>query len=130
MKSDISLEKRMFVNELHAPTRRNFKRRSVVVKGYDDLWQADVVEMRLYSRFNSGYKYILTVIDVLGKHAWAIPLKTKGGIEAVEAFSTIFRDYKKLRKICKPTKEKNFTTEIFGNLSRNMTSIITRHTQL
>ncbi|XP_020298677.1 uncharacterized protein LOC109862918, partial [Pseudomyrmex gracilis] len=31
--------------------------------------------MRPYSRFNSGYHYILTVIDVLSKYAWAIPLK-------------------------------------------------------
>ncbi|XP_067209967.1 uncharacterized protein [Linepithema humile] len=65
MKNDISLEKRLLVNELHAPARRNFKRRFVVVKEYDDLWQADVVEMRSYSRFNSGYKYILSVINVL-----------------------------------------------------------------
>ena len=40
-----SLEKRRLVNELHAPAKRNFKRRHVVVKGYDDLWQADIVEM-------------------------------------------------------------------------------------
>ena len=38
-----SLEKRILVDELHAPARRNFKRRHVVVKGYDDLWQADIV---------------------------------------------------------------------------------------
>ena len=38
-----SLEKRILVDELHAPARRNFKRRRVVVKGYDDLWQADIV---------------------------------------------------------------------------------------
>ena len=35
----------------------------------DDLWQADVIEMRLYTRFNRTYYYILTVIDVLSKHA-------------------------------------------------------------
>ena len=69
---DVSFEKKILVNELHAPARRNFKRRSVIVKGYDDLWQADIVEMRPYARFNNSYKYILTVIDVLSKHAWAI----------------------------------------------------------
>ena len=51
-----SLEKIILVNELHAPVRRNFKRRHVVVKGYDDLWQADIVEMRPYARANKGYK--------------------------------------------------------------------------
>ena len=75
----MSVEKRKFENELHAPARRNFPRRRVVVHDLwrDDLWQADVVEMRPYARFNKGYNYILTVIDVLSKYAWALPLKSK-----------------------------------------------------
>ena len=76
-----SLEKWRLVKELHAPARKNFPRRRVIVSGYDDIWQADVVEMRLYTRFNKGYCYILTVINVLSKHAWAVPLKTKNGNE-------------------------------------------------
>ena len=46
------------VEELHAPARRNFPRRRVIVRGYDDLWQADIVEMRPYSGFNRGHHYI------------------------------------------------------------------------
>ncbi|XP_020297547.1 uncharacterized protein LOC109862061 [Pseudomyrmex gracilis] len=71
----VTIKKQHLVEELHAPARRNFPRRRVIVREYDDLWQADVVEMRPYSRFNKGYHYILTVIDVLSKYAWAIPLK-------------------------------------------------------
>jgi len=41
----------------------------VIVRGYNDLWQADIVKMHLYSRFNKCYHYILTVIDVLSKYA-------------------------------------------------------------
>jgi len=37
--------------------------------------------MRPYTRFNRGYHYILTVIDVLSKHARAEPLKAKSGNE-------------------------------------------------
>ncbi|KYQ48390.1 hypothetical protein ALC60_12571, partial [Trachymyrmex zeteki] len=71
--------KRSLVDELHAATRRNFPRRRVIVYGYDDLWQADVVEMRPYKRYNRGYHYILTVIDVLSKHAWAYHSKPRAG---------------------------------------------------
>ena len=81
----ISSEKQRLVEELHASARRNFPRRRVIVRGYDDLWQADIVEMRPYSRFNKGYHYILTVIDVLSKYAWALPLKSKGGSETAKA---------------------------------------------
>jgi len=73
----ISVEKRQLVEELHASARKNFPRRRVIVQGYDDLWQADIVEMHPYSRFNEGYHYILTVIDVLNKYAWAVPSKVK-----------------------------------------------------
>ncbi|KMQ82264.1 maverick integrase, partial [Lasius niger] len=64
-------EKQQLVEELHAPVRKNFPRRRVIVRGYDNLWQADVVETRPYARFNKGHNYILTVIDVLSKYAWA-----------------------------------------------------------
>ncbi|XP_024868142.1 uncharacterized protein LOC112452256, partial [Temnothorax curvispinosus] len=89
---DNNIEKRRLVDELHAPARRNFPRRHVIVRRYNDLWQADIVEMRPYSRFNGGYHYIITVIDVLSKYAWAVPLKGKGGSETADAIAEIIRD--------------------------------------
>ena len=59
-----SHKKRQLIEDLHAPARRHVPRRRVIVHGYDDLWQADIVGMRPYSRFNQGHHYILTVIDV------------------------------------------------------------------
>ena len=103
-----SSEKRQLVDELHAPARRNFPRRRVIVCGYDDLWQADMVEMRPYSRFNGGYHYILTVIDVLSKHAWAVPLKTKSGDETAKAIAKIIRDDERCPKNLQTDKGKEF----------------------
>ncbi|XP_036145596.1 uncharacterized protein LOC118646562 [Monomorium pharaonis] len=93
-KSDryVNSKRRRLVEELHAPVRKNFPRRRVIVRGYDDLWQADIVEMHPYSRFNKGYHYILTVIDVLSKYAWTLPLKTKGGNETANAITKIIRE--------------------------------------
>jgi len=45
------------------------------------MWQTDVVEMHPYSRFNKDH-YTFTVIDVLSKYAWAVPLKSKAGNES------------------------------------------------
>ena len=115
-----SLEKIILVNELHAPARRNFKRRHVVVKGYDDLWQADIVEMRPYARANKGYNYIMTVIDVLSKYAWAVPLKTKGGSEATAAFSKIFHDYKRIPKNLQTDRGKEFYNADFQKLVKKL----------
>jgi len=72
--------------------------------------------MRPYSRFNKNYHYILTVIDVLSKYAWAVPLKTKSGDEMARAIVKIIRDDGKCpKKICKPTWEKNFITQTYRN---------------
>ena len=77
-------------NELHAPARRNFERRKVFMKGIDETWQADLVDMQKYSQFNKGFKYLLTVIDNLSKFAWAIPLKNKSGDELQKSFQKLF----------------------------------------
>jgi len=108
----ISSEKRRLVEELHAPARRNFPRRRVIVWGYDDLWQADIVEMRPYSSFNRGYHYILTVIDVLSKYAWAVPLKSKGGSETTNAIAEIVRESERCPKNLQ-TDRKNFTMQMY-----------------
>lgn len=81
----------ILVNELHKPARRHYPRRSVVILGLHDLWQADLVEMIPYARQNEGFKYLLTVINCMSKFAWAIPLKNKSGEAVTEAFETILK---------------------------------------
>src|SRR5436190_5982665 len=67
--------------ELHRPARRNFPRRYVELKGVQDLYQADLVEMIPFSKSNKGFKYILTMINCFTKFAIAVPLKSKTAIE-------------------------------------------------
>ena len=72
-------------NELHKPIRRKFEKRRVIITGknsnspIDNTWTADLVDMQPYSRWNKGYKYLLTVLDVFSKYAWVIPIKDKKG---------------------------------------------------
>ena len=76
-------------NELHAPIKRNFNRRRVITHHVDEIWSADLVFMDKLSKWNKGFKYILTVIDVFSKFAWVSPLKNKNGISITNAFKTI-----------------------------------------
>ena len=64
--------------------------------------------MRPYSRFNKGYHYLLAVIDVLSKHAWAIPLKSKGGSETANAIAEIIRESKRCPKNLQTDMGKEF----------------------
>lgn len=84
--------KRQVVNELHKPSRINFKRRKVIIKALNDLFQADLVEMIPYAKENKGFKYILVVINCFSKYVWAIPLKNKTGSEVSTAMDNILKE--------------------------------------
>ena len=79
-------------DKLHKPVRRRCQKRSVFAKQVDDIWTGDMVDMSPYSRSNSGYKYLLTVIDVFSKYGYIIPLTTKTGMEVSMAFQELFTD--------------------------------------
>ena len=42
--------------------------------------------MQLISKFNKGFRFLLYVIDIYSRYAWAIPLKDKKGITFTNVF--------------------------------------------
>ena len=40
--------------------------------------------MQLISKFNKGFRFLLCVIDILSKYAWAVPLKDKIGVSIAD----------------------------------------------
>ena len=76
-------------DELHKPIRKQFLKRHVYASGVDEILAAYLVEMQAFARQNKGYKYILMIIDVFSKYGWAIPLKSKTGVEVARAFQQL-----------------------------------------
>jgi len=76
---------------LHKPVRRKFLRNKTLASGIDSDWQADLCDVQKIRKYNDGHCYILTVIDVLSKFAWAIPIKNKKPESVVEAFKQILK---------------------------------------
>ena len=62
---------------LHRDARKRFPTRPYRTKGIDYQWQADLVEMIPHAADNNDYKYILIVIDIFSRYAWAQPMKNK-----------------------------------------------------
>ncbi|XP_070569265.1 uncharacterized protein [Ptychodera flava] len=77
---------------LHRPVRRTQRGRRIFVTRIDEQWQMDLVEMGQFERENGGMRYLLTVIDVLSKYAWAVPIKTKTGDHVLAAMKGIIND--------------------------------------
>lgn len=114
----MSSVKRDLVNELHKPARRNFPRRRIIIKGLDDLWQADLAEFIPYARENKGYKYVLVVIDCFSKYLWTTPLKTKTAGEVSRAMESILR-YGRKPKNLQTDAGKEFYNRDFAQLMKS-----------
>ena len=80
--------------ELHKPVTRKFKKRIVYSRGLDNIWAADLVDMKAFAKDNDGVKYLLTVLYVFSKYGWIAPLKTKTGVELANALRQIFKERK------------------------------------
>ena len=98
---------------LHKPVRKQLKRSRVVVNGMDEKWQADLVDVQALKEENDGFRYLLTVMDVLSKYAWVVPLKNKTCKSLVEAFDHIFKQDERIPERLQTDKGTEFTNRQF-----------------
>ena len=75
---------------LHQRVRTKFRRRKVVTCGVHYQYQADLVDYSKLKRDNSGFTYVLTVIDCFSRFALALPIKRKNGVEVAAALRKAF----------------------------------------
>lgn len=108
--------KKDIVDELHKRARKNFPRRHVIIKGFDELWQIDLVEMIPYEGENDHYKYLLMVIDCFSKYAFAAPIKDKKASSTTVAMENIFKKSKRIPKNIQSDFGREFYNVKFGNM--------------
>ena len=77
--------------QLNKQKNRKVSYNHIVANHVNDVWQADLLDVQKWKRFNHGYRWILNVIDVYSRFAFAVPLKTKSTKEVAEAFRIIFK---------------------------------------
>ena len=51
--------------ELHKPIIRKLKKKTVYSGSKDNIWEADLADMQLISKFNKRFRFLLSVIDIL-----------------------------------------------------------------
>ncbi|VDH97045.1 Hypothetical predicted protein [Mytilus galloprovincialis] len=79
---------------LQKTPRRSFKRIRVYTTGMNNLWDADLMDLKQFSKENENFKYVLVVVDCFSRYLWLQPLKNKTGDEVTSAFKKIFTEVK------------------------------------
>ena len=62
-------QNKQLVEELHKPIVRKFKKRKVCSAYKDYMWAADLAGMKLISKYNKGFRFLLCVINIYSKYA-------------------------------------------------------------
>ena len=94
----LTLQNEQLANELHKLIIRKFEKRRVYSTFKDNIWGVDLADMQLLSKYNKGIRFLLCVIDIFSKYAWAVPLKDKKCISIVKAFQIILKQSNSKRK--------------------------------
>ena len=74
---------------LHKTARKTYARNRVFAPRPLYQFQADLCDMRALSKDNDRFKFLLTVIDVFSKKAYARALKNKSAAEVATAFASV-----------------------------------------
>ena len=75
--------------EFHKAVIRKFNKRKEHSPFMDNICGADLVDMQLISKFNTGFRFSLYVVDIYSKYACLIPLNDNKGIKITDTFQKI-----------------------------------------
>ena len=75
--------------------------------------------MSAYARYNNGYKYLLTIIDISSKYAWTVPTKTKGGKDVTDAMNSVLKKGRVPRKLHVDQSKEFYKSEFKALMQRS-----------
>ena len=95
----IKTKQQLLAKEVFSPQITKFRRERIIPLYKDETCSADLIDKSSLSKYNNIYKFILTVIDIFTKYAWAIPLKNKSDLSRTNGFKIILSEGRKPEKL-------------------------------
>ena len=89
----IEKQQQQLAKEVFNPRITKFRRERIIPLYKDETWSADLTDKSSLSKYNNNYKFILTVVDIFTKYAWAIPLKSKSGLSITNGFKIVLSEH-------------------------------------
>ena len=68
---------------------RKFQKQKLQLYLYRQYFGLDLEDMQLKNKFNKGFKFLLSVINIYSKYKWVFPLKDKKSTTIFNTFQTI-----------------------------------------
>ena len=91
------------------PAKYRMKRKAIITKGIDDLWDVDLADVSNLTQHNKDIHFLLVVIDVFSKHLWVEPLPNKTHDSVLKGFQNIFDKTPRRPTLLRTDKGKEFT---------------------
>ena len=92
-------QQQLLAKEVFSPQITMFRREKIIPLYKDETWSPDLIDKSSLSKYNNNYKFILTVIDIFTKYAWANPLKNKSGLSITSGFKIVLGEGRKPEKL-------------------------------
>ena len=86
-------QQQQLAKEVFSPRITKFRRQRILPIYKDETRSADLIDKSSLSKYNNKYNFILTVIDIFTKYAWAIPLKNKSGLSLTNGFKIVLSEH-------------------------------------
>lgn len=103
---------------VHKPARQKYQTRAIILKGPREHFCTDLIDFQAYSRWNSGYNWLLVAVDGFTKECFVEPLKKKTTTEVAEAFEKIIKKAKKPIVYCYSDQGREYTGNAFQELMK------------
>jgi transposase InsO family protein len=84
----------------------------------------DLIDMSQYKLDDEGFAWIMSVLDVFSKFAWAIPLKNKSGLEFSQRLKELFLRHTGPPKILQSDNGKEFKNKNMEELQKEFKFVI------
>ena len=89
----IEKQQQQLAKEVFSPRITKLRRERIIPLYKDETLSADLIDKSSLSKYNNNSKFILTVIDIFTKYAWAIPLKNKSGLSITNGFKIVLSEH-------------------------------------
>lgn len=104
---------------LYRDIKTKFYRRKVLARGIRYQYQADLVDYSALKRDNSGFTFLLTVIDCFSRFALALPIKSKQALHVLEGLEKAFAEMGKPLKFQTDQGKEFYNKHVSAYLSKS-----------